>query len=67
MPKCLKCDLDNVPEDHALRCPMRDHICPTYCPPTTYPYWTNPVWTIAQPQTGTTFYHTTCGSGCNHT
>ena len=28
MPKCLKCELDDVPEDHALRCPMRKQFYP---------------------------------------
>lgn len=67
MPKCLKCDLDNVPEDHALRCPMRNHVCPTY---PFYPTWTTPVypqqpmWISTTPNTST---FTICGSGCNHT
>jgi len=46
------------------------HICPTYYPPTNYPYWitTPTIW--CQPNNSTycfsTNNHTSCGSGCNH-
>ena len=46
MPKCLKCDLDDVPEDHAKRCPMRQHYPTQQYPNVT---WQAPFTTCINP------------------